>query len=145
MTDPAGAFLPEGSVFHHIGVACRDLDDEQTGLRCLGYEPAGPRFTDPTQGIEGVFVEGMGPRLELLAPLEGSSVLDPWLRTGSRMYHLAYEVTDIEEAAAAADGGGGLLLRAPVPAVAFDQRRICFVMLRVRLLVELIEARTGGS
>ena len=50
-----------------------------------------------------MFVEGLGPRLELLAPLEGSTVLDPWLRGGSRMYHLAYEVADLDAAVAAAE------------------------------------------
>lgn len=139
MLSPAGLILPPSSRFHHLGVACRDLDDEQAGLRCLGYEPVGARFTDSLQGIIGVFVEGLGPRLELLAPLKGSAVLDPWLRGGSRVYHLAYEVADMEEAVSAASGADARRISGPVPAVAFEGRRICFLMLRIRLLVELIE------
>jgi methylmalonyl-CoA/ethylmalonyl-CoA epimerase len=136
---PAAVVLPDGSRFHHIGVACRDLADEQAGMRALGYEPVGAPFTDPRQGISGVFVEGTGPRLELLAPLEGSAVLDPWLRGGSRMYHLAYEVADLDGAVAAAVADGARLVSGPVAAVAFQQRRISFLMLQVRLLTELIE------
>jgi methylmalonyl-CoA/ethylmalonyl-CoA epimerase len=136
---PAGVVLPEGSRFHHVGLACRDLDTEQEGLRGLGYAPVGEPFRDPRQGIAGVFVEGLGPRLELLAPLENSAVLDPWLRGGSRMYHLAYEVTDLEGAMSVAESAGARRVSEPLPAVAFDERRIAFVMLRVRLLVELIE------
>jgi methylmalonyl-CoA/ethylmalonyl-CoA epimerase len=136
---PAGVVVPEGSRFHHVGVACRELDGELAGMRALAYEPVGAPFVDPQQGITGVFVEGLGPRLELLAPLEGSAVLDPWLRGGSRMYHLAYEVADLDAAVTSAEAEGARLVSEPVPSVAFDQRRICFLMLRVRLLTELIE------
>ena len=67
----ADVVLPDGSRFHHIGLACRELEAELAGVSVLGYEPVGVPFTDPQQGITGVFVEGVGPRLELLAPLAG--------------------------------------------------------------------------
>lgn len=139
MVHLSGSLLSPDSRFHHVGVACRDLDDELAGLRLLGYESAGAPFSDPRQGIVGMFVEGAGPRLELLAPLPGSAVLDPWLRGGSRMYHLAYEVPDLEEAVSLARRADARQISAPVPAVAFAERRICFLMLRIRLLIELIE------
>jgi methylmalonyl-CoA/ethylmalonyl-CoA epimerase len=135
----AEALLPAEASFHHIGVACRDLDREQEGLATLGYQPAGARFVDQTQGIAGVFLEGSGPRLELLAPLPGRDVLDPWLH-GAKMYHLAYEVDDLDGALVAAGRVRARQVSRPVPAVAFEGRRICFVMLRTMFLLELIEA-----
>jgi methylmalonyl-CoA/ethylmalonyl-CoA epimerase len=125
-------------IFHHVGYACRDLGAELAGLAPLGYAQVGDRFTDPVQGVSGLFCEGGGPRLELLAPLEGSDVLDPWLRGPAKLYHLAYEVPDVDGASAAMTADGARMVRAPVPAVAFDGRLITFLMLPSRLLVELI-------
>jgi methylmalonyl-CoA/ethylmalonyl-CoA epimerase len=138
--NPLGLILQASSRFHHVGVACRDLEREQDGLRALGYVPVGKQFTDSRQGVVGVFLEGPGPRLELLAPFESSGVLDPWLRGRARMYHLAYEVSKLNEAISAARDAGARQMSAPTPAVAFGDRHICFVMLRNLLLVELIEA-----
>jgi methylmalonyl-CoA/ethylmalonyl-CoA epimerase len=134
-----GLILPPDSRFHHVGVACRSLDEAQAGLCALGYEAAGAQFSDAGLGVKGLFVEGPGPRLELLEPLEGSAVLDPWLRGGSRIYHLAYEVGDLEATVAAAVQDDAVQVSGPAPAVAFDGRRVCFCMLRVRVLIELIE------
>jgi methylmalonyl-CoA/ethylmalonyl-CoA epimerase len=130
--------LPPGASFHHVGYACRDLDAELAGFQALGYAAVGDPFTDPAQGVTGLFCEGGGPRIELLAPLQGSDVLDPWLRGPARMYHLAYEVPDVQVALEAMTAGGARIVRPPVPAVAFDGRHITFLMLPNRLLVELI-------
>jgi methylmalonyl-CoA/ethylmalonyl-CoA epimerase len=139
MMNPPQAILPTGSRFHHVGVACRSLENAQADLRALGYERAGTQFVDPLQGVVGIFMEGTGPRLELLAPWDGSTVLDPWLRNGSRIYHLGYEVADIDSAIRAALNADARQVTSPVPAVAFDGRRIAFLMLRVPLMIELIE------
>ena len=133
------SLLPDGARFHHVGYACRDLAADLAGLAELGYVAAGEPFTDPVQGVTGLFCEGPGPRMELLAPLPGSAVLDPWLRGPARMYHLAYELTGLAGALDAAVAADARIVAEPVGAVAFGGRPIAFVMLRTRLLVELIE------
>jgi methylmalonyl-CoA/ethylmalonyl-CoA epimerase len=132
-------FLPSGSIFHHIGLACRDLARELEGLEGLGYRPVGAEFVDPRQGVIGLFLEGPGPRLELLAPSGDSQVLDPWLAGRAKMYHLAYEVPEMRQAIEAAAAAGARRVSEPAPAVAFGGREICFVMLRTLFLVELIQ------
>jgi methylmalonyl-CoA/ethylmalonyl-CoA epimerase len=142
----AGKILPASSRFHHVGVACRSLDREEAGLAWLGYGRTGELFTDEHQGISGVFLEGPGPRLELLEPLEGRDVLDPWLEGRAKMYHLAYEVDELDPATEAARNAGARPVSPAAPAVAFGNRRICFIMLPSLFLVELIEAEvTAGT
>jgi methylmalonyl-CoA/ethylmalonyl-CoA epimerase len=146
MTDPHRTpppWLGDEARFHHVGLACRSIDKELASLGGLGYSAAGERFSDPRQGITGLFVEGIGPRLELLEPLEGSTVLDPWLGGGGRMYHLAYEVKDMDGSIAAAAQARARLVSDPVPAVVYEGRRIAFLLLGARLLIELIEAPAG--
>jgi len=125
---------------HHIGVACRDLDAETRSLEALGYKPEGEAdFLDLVQGIRGRFLVGAGTRLELVQPIAPGGVLDPWLARNAKMYHLAYEVPSLEVSLASLEAQRGRRLLDPVPAVAFDGRRIVFVMLPSLLLVELIE------
>lgn len=126
-------------IFHHVGVACRSIDEEIRQFAALGYVVEGPRFVDPQQGIRGQFVCGVTPRLELLEALdEEGGVLAPWMRSGIKLYHLAYETEGLEKSIIALRAQGAKLVVEPVPAVAFAGREIAFLMLRNRMLVELI-------
>ena len=126
--------------FHHVGVASTDIDAEAARLAPLGYALEGEPFADPVQGVRGLFLTGPAPRLELLEPLPGreDGVLRAWLRQDVKLYHLAYVTPDLAGALAGLRAEGGKVVVAPVPAVAFNGRDIAFVMLRNRMLVELI-------
>jgi len=82
--------------FRHIGVATESIARDEAVYPQLGYERDGEEFLDPGQGVRGVFLLGPGPRLELLEPYEESTTLEPWLRAGSRRYHQAYELDDLD-------------------------------------------------
>lgn len=135
----AHAALPPGAGFHHIGMATRAIAPELAFFQALGYRLEGAPFSDPVQGIAGCFLAGPGPRLELLENLPGASTLTPWLASGLRMYHLAYEVDAMDAALAGARAARGKVLVAPVPAVAFGGRRIAFALFRNGLMLEFIE------
>ncbi len=140
MSQPTpGRSLTIELTFHHLGIACRNLDAEARVLEGLGYRQEGPEFEDPVQGIRGRFLVGPGPRLEILVALGDSRVLEPWLRAGTKIYHQAFEVSNLEGGIAHLVAQRGKVLVAPVPAVAFGGRRICFVMLPNMMLFELIE------
>jgi glyoxalase/bleomycin resistance protein/dioxygenase superfamily protein len=129
-------------VFHHAGVACVNIEAELAQLAPLGYVAEGLPFVDPRQGIRGQFASGANPRLELLETLEGpegaGGALAPWLRSRVKLYHLAYETANLDAAIAAQRASGAKLVVKPVEAVAFQGRKVAFVMLRNRLLIELI-------
>jgi methylmalonyl-CoA/ethylmalonyl-CoA epimerase len=126
-------------VFHHLGLACRDLDVEQRAWTPLGYRRESPDFEDPRQQIRGRFLVGPGPRLELLVGTPGSTVLDPWLGRGIKIYHQAFEVPDIRGAIASLLAARARVVVEPVPAVAFDGREISFLLLPNGSLIEVIQ------
>lgn len=130
--------MSEIGAFHHIGIACRSLEREAAGYEALGYVREGDEFDDPGNGMRGVFLAGPGPRIELVENGPDSHVINPWLRRGSAMYHVAFEVDDIARAVEEQTQARAKVVVAPRPARAFGGRRIAFVMLRNRLLVELI-------
>jgi methylmalonyl-CoA/ethylmalonyl-CoA epimerase len=129
-----------GLAFHHVGVACSDIDAEAQRLAPLGYIREGSEFRDPAQGVRGVFLAGQAPRLELLEALAGGTdgVLAPWLKQGVKLYHLAYETPSLADAIESLRRARAKLVVAPVAAVAFGGREIAFLMLPNRMLIELI-------
>jgi methylmalonyl-CoA/ethylmalonyl-CoA epimerase len=138
--------LPPIGSFHHIGVATEGIAEAERTYAALGYEREGGEFCDHAQGVRGVFIVGPGPRLELLEALGDGQTLDPWLRAGSRMYHLAFEVDDLEGTLSTARSQlQALVVRPPTPAPAFGGRRIAFVLMRNRALVEFIEADLAAT
>jgi methylmalonyl-CoA/ethylmalonyl-CoA epimerase len=132
--------MPEHWRFHHLGVACHDLDQEMASWTAIGYAPEGGDFEDPLQEIAGRFLSGPGPRLELVAPLPGSEMLAPVLRAGRKVYHQGFETPALQSDIDVLRGRRGKLLRPPAPAVAFGGRHVAFIVLPNAFLIELIEA-----
>jgi len=129
----------EGLCFHHVGVACKDLDREEETFSLLGYSREGEDFFDPIQCVSCRFLAGQHPRLELLVAGKGSGVLSSWLNAGVKLYHLAYETRDLDGTIAKLRERNAKLVVAPVPGTCYDGRRIAFLVLSNRLMVELIE------
>jgi methylmalonyl-CoA/ethylmalonyl-CoA epimerase len=132
--------IPGELTFHHLGVACWKLAPEVGLFKALGYRQEGCVFRDPVQKIEGVFLTGPGPRLELLAPLEASSPVISWLEKGIKYYHQAFEVASVSGSLEQMRVRRGIVVAAPEPGVAFEGRLIAFVMLPGMILIEMIQA-----
>lgn len=125
--------------FHHLGLACRDMAKEEARLAVLHYRAASPTYSDAGLGVKVRFLEGPGPRLELVEQLPGSVLLEPWLAQGHKIYHMAYFVSQLESAIDYFRAEGAKVLVKSTPAVAFDLAPISFLLLPNRLLVEFIE------
>ncbi|MGA8428311.1 MAG: VOC family protein [Candidatus Sulfotelmatobacter sp.] len=129
--------------FHHLGIAVRDLSTTIPIYKKLfEYEVTSGPFDDLIQNVSICFLSrGKGDTvLELVAPLGPNSPIDRALKKGGGPYHICYEVPDINIAIAHLSAQGSLLLSGPVPAVAFEMRKIAWLMTEVDLLVELLQA-----
>jgi methylmalonyl-CoA/ethylmalonyl-CoA epimerase len=81
-----------------------------------------------------------GTIIELVEPLgDDSPVKDIVGSKRGGLYHLCYEVDDIEAEVLRFRERSCLPLGKPVPATAFDGRRIVFLMTPQRDLIELVE------
>lgn len=130
-----------GLRFHHTGVACRDLMAAERPYLALGYTAEGDVFEDPIQGIRGRFLVLPGTRIELVAPLREDSPVVGWLNRGVHLYHTAYETDDMASAIASLrTTARAKVVVEPVPAVAFEGRKIAFLLGPSAFLIELIEA-----
>ena|ERR1039458_7479459 len=132
----------ESFAFHHVGIAVRDLSKSIPVYKALfDYELTSGPFDDPIQNVSVCFLSrGDGdPALELVAPLGPDSPVDHTLKKGGGPYHICYRVQDIDAAIVFLVEKGSLLLSGPVPAVAFEMRKIAWLMTEAGL-VELVQA-----
>lgn len=127
-------------VFHHIGIACRDIAKTREFYLGQGYT-ASPVVDDPLQHVRVCFLDKEGaPRLELLEPLDDQSPVARTLATvGVTPYHFCYEVRNIDDAIAALRTKRFLLVSGPVPACALGDHRIAFLYNKNNGLIELVE------
>jgi len=84
--------------FHHIGMACRNIETEMADLDAIGYRAEGPPVADPIQRVRVQFFAGQGPRIELIEPTSPDSPVVGLLKRGTKFYHLAYVVNDLDAA-----------------------------------------------
>ena len=127
--------------FHHIGVACRDIEKTKVFYtETLGYSAA-PTVNDPLQRVKVCFLAKDGePRIELLEPVDETSPVNRTLKTvGVSPYHLCYEVDDISLAVAELREQRFLLVSGPVPACAMDGNKVAFMYSKKNGLIELVE------
>ena len=126
--------------FHHIGIACNNLEKELENFSFLGYKKEGAFFIDKNQGIKGIFITANDqPRMELLINFGEKGTLNSLLQKGIKMYHICYETDDIFKSIQALESIGAKLIISPVEAVAFNNKMITFLMLPNMLLIELAE------
>jgi len=125
--------------FHHIGVATKSIAKERSSYSILGYSSESAVFEDAQQGIKGLFLTAKNqPRLELLENLPGSTTLDLYLKSNTKMYHSGYIVDHIEKAIEVLTNCRAKMM-SPLKESVYFGKRICFLMLPNMQLLELME------
>jgi methylmalonyl-CoA/ethylmalonyl-CoA epimerase len=124
--------------FHHVGVACGDLDVDERAFAALGYARERDECVDPIQNVRARFLVGPGPRVELVCDLEPGGLVSDLVKRGVKVYHFAYEVDDLDDAERRLSESGGKQVVARAPGAAFGMRMLCFYALPNMVLIELI-------
>ena len=129
---------------HHVAYVTKDVDRKAAKLESLlGFRKAGPPVVDTVQGVRIQFMDlGDDGLLELLEPHGEKSPVQRHLDQGGGLYHLCFEVDDLEGTLQRLrDTGEAFVVCEPVPAPAIENRRVAFVVTSERDLVEFVEAR----
>jgi methylmalonyl-CoA/ethylmalonyl-CoA epimerase len=127
--------------FHHIGIAVKKINESIKAYEALGYSKSSDIIFDPIQKVQLCFLgKDESPTLELVAPISTDSpVTNILAKNGPTPYHNCFEVDDIAESVASLKQFGYKRLSAIVPAIAFGNRRICFLYHKEVGLIELLE------
>lgn len=130
----------EGMVFHHVGIACEDMDATARQYEALGYKK-GQVVLDELQNIRICFLEHDAmPRLELLSAVdETSPVVQTLKKNGTTPYHICYAVANLEETIKSLKEQRFLVVAKPKPACAIENHRVAFLYHKEVGLIELVE------
>jgi len=127
---------------HHVGVAVADLDESiRIYQSALGAQLV-HRATNEKEGLEAAFLRVGEGEVELMAALRDDSPVGKFMaKRGPGLHHVAYAVTDIDEALADARTSGLELIDSE-PRIGMHGTRIAFLHPKSvgGVLTELVEA-----
>ncbi len=128
-------------VLHHVGFAVASIAAVLDGLaQAIGADSDSQIYEDPLQRVRVAFVRSAaGASIELVEPLGEKSPIASLLARGGGLYHVCYEVDDLDRQLEIACAAGATRLRPPRPAAAFAGRRIAWVITKQKLLIEYLE------
>jgi methylmalonyl-CoA/ethylmalonyl-CoA epimerase len=131
-----------GIRFHHVGVITGSLEESMTLYASLGYSSS-VIYTDPAQKARIVLMQRESePIVELITPESSDSPAASWIqRIQAGPYHTCYEVDDLEAVMALLRRQRFFPVFGPVPAVAFNMRRVVFMWSDKSGMIELLDVR----
>lgn len=140
---------PPGRVrLHHVGFVLDSIQENAKPLALsLGATWDGHIIYDPIQKVRVSFLRGTSPfeaMIELVEPVGVDSPVAALLKRGGGLHHLCYEIEDLDAYLVFCKSMKMSVLRKPTPAVAFDGRRIAWVLGKKRLLIEYLESKVAG-
>lgn len=128
---------------HHLGFVVADIAAAMKGfVRSLAATWDGRVYEDRLQRVKVAFLTILpgDPLIELVEPTTEDSPVRRFLTDrGGGLHHVCYEVGDLEEQMAEMGARRCMIIRRPKPAIAFDGRRIAWMLTAEKLLVELLE------
>ena len=130
---------------HHVGIVVKDVAESVKFYEyMLGLELRQEAVEDEVQKVRVAFLGSTiseGSLIELVEPMSEGSPVSDFLKKGGGFHHVCYEVEDIEREVKAVGDRGCLIICEPVPATAFGGRRIAFVYLPNKTLIEFVECQ----
>jgi len=111
--------------FHHVGVACRNIEEEIEKIsRIHSIATQTPILFDPLQDAQLCLLTlADGVNIELVS---GKQV-ELFVKKGINYYHLCFEVDDLDAEVARLEEEGAHLISPPKPAILFNNRRVAFL------------------
>lgn len=128
----------------HIGYAVKRIDRALKSFESLGFV-FGPVIDDVDRNVSLAFGEKDGYRIELVATLDkkkDSPVTEILANSFGTPYHICYESDNFDKDIQNMKmfmGGGCKIVVEPAPAVAFNGRRVIFLMNMGFGLMEIVE------
>ena len=129
--------------FHHIGIATSNINKAVKVYQSMGYDFNNKIYEDNKQDVRIAFLKLKNhPLIVLVAPLSIKSHLNNIIKKISAgSYHTCYEVNDIEQSVKLLRKKNFIIIRKPVEAIAFDNRKVSFLFNKDIGIVELLESK----
>ena len=132
---------------HHIAYVTKNIDGKAEELvRLLGIQRSAEPVVDASQGVRALFLDLGAAQLELIEPLGPESPIFKRAQKTPGLFHLCFEVDDLEETLRCVLATGeATLVKEPSPAPAIGNRRVAFVVSVGNDLIEFVEREAIGD
>lgn len=126
---------------HHYGLATKSIEKSVKAFVSLGYKTTSEVIFDPLQGVNLLFLKNENDHLiELVEPAQIDNPVSKILtKVGNSLYHICYEVDNLDESIATLKKERFMVVLEPTPAIAFNNKRISFLYNPALGLIELLE------
>ena len=124
----------------HLGYVTKDIEKSLADFLKLGFSIVSELVTDESRKIEIVFIRNESVVIELVSPLNAESdIYELAKRSNNTIYHICYTTSDLEGKIEELRKDKYFLVVPPAEAIAFDNRRVAFMMSSTVGLIELVE------
>ena len=124
----------------HVGYLVKNVNKAITKFEALGFCMDSDVINDADRDITIVFLQKDGYRIELVSPLSDQSVVYNLIKKmGNTPYHFCYQCDDIEDTIRDLGQYGFVCFNLPAKAIAFNNRKVCFLMNPSIGMIELVE------
>lgn len=122
--------------FHHVGIACRNINDEIESIKKIHeVKDISPVLFDTEQKAELCIIKtAEGVAIELISGQQVENLIKKRIT----YYHLCFETDDIGKEIIRLQDLGAFLVSAPKPAILFGYKKVAFLMVSYGL-IELVE------
>jgi methylmalonyl-CoA/ethylmalonyl-CoA epimerase len=124
--------------FHHIGLCCANIELEKKLYKKIGAKNFTKTYIDRKIKVKVCFFHLGGLRYELVSPLTKNSPVKNLIKK-NRIYHVAYTTKKFDEKIRFFKKKGCIQISTIVRAIALNNRKICFIFMPNKDLIELIE------
>lgn len=132
-------------IFHHLGLAVKELLPAKMFLETIGYIFLEPIF-DPLQNVNLVMTfHSTMPAVEVIYPKDNNSPISKMLDTHSNglIYHMCYYTNNLQEALKELKQNNIVFcVSEPKPAILFGGKKVSFYMIKGVGLIEILELDT---
>ena len=131
----------KGFKLDHIGIAVKDIKLVTSFYESF-FNIESQRVDiviDELQKVKVAFIEIGDIRLELVEPISSDSSVMSFINRNVNLYHICFQVSDIDNVLENVRELGGVVTVPPVPAKAFNNNKIAFIYFKNLGLVELLQ------
>lgn len=133
----------QNSRLHHAGYVVSSISESVPEFqRALSLEWDGRIVHDPLQFVRVTFLpsnDSGAATIELIEPAARRSPVRAFAEAGGGLHHVCYEIDDLQTQIEASQKAGCTLVRIPLPAVAFNGRKIAWITTPGKQLIEFVQ------
>ena len=126
--------------FHHIGYLTKNISKTFNNFKKINYKKKGNLFNDKILMVNIQFIQNGRNLIELVKPFKNNKGILKYLSRKNYAYHFAYKVINLENSIKKLKKNGYKVIVNPVPAKAFNNKRIAFLKMKDGFIIELIES-----